>query len=455
MNINEYLTKLGPIPSFLKKYLKLNSLKRLQKVGYFCGMDYASKDIYNFSFYISRFDHSLSTALLTWKYTQNKKATLAALFHDIATPCFSHVIDYMNEDYELQESTEAKTKELLFHDLKLQEMLKKDNILIDSILDFKKYSIVDTNRPKLCSDRLDGIILTSLGWTKSLVMSSINEILKSIEVYKNEDNELELGFKDIKITKKILYLNEIINQECHSNYDTYMMLLLADITKYAINKKVITYDNLYYLNEDEIIQIFQNYAYQDNFFSDKLKSFFTITMAEIPHIKTPNIKNRLIKPLTKGQRYMEKSYYHYLINNYQFTIAEEDDYITMISLNKTKLNFNYQETPLIKQTKKELIEYFQKERKSFSIPLKLTGTKFQNLVWTKMREIPYGQTVTYQELAIMIGNKNYARAVGLACHNNKILILIPCHRVVGTNNLGGFNGGINIKMNLLELENIF
>ena len=132
-------------------------------------MDYASKNIYDFTFYVSRYDHSLSTALITWKHTKNKKATLAALFHDVTTPCFSHVIDYMNKDYENQESTEIVMPSIVNDEL-LNKYLKEDNLNIEDIINFKKYSIVDIDRPKLCSDRIDGILLTSLVWTKKLKM---------------------------------------------------------------------------------------------------------------------------------------------------------------------------------------------------------------------------------------------------------------------------------------------
>ena len=99
-----YLDKLeyNNRPEFLNKYLDTPCLLRLKKIGYFCGMDYASKDIYDFKEKITRYDHSLTVALLTWKCTNDIKATLAGLFHDVGTPCFSHVIDYMNKDYQNQ-----------------------------------------------------------------------------------------------------------------------------------------------------------------------------------------------------------------------------------------------------------------------------------------------------------------------------------------------------------------
>ena len=148
-SIQEYINMLGPIPKFLEKYLSLRILTRLKKVGYFCGMDYASHHVYLFEYKISRYEHSLTTALLTWKHTKSKKQTLAALFHDVSTPCFSHVIDYMNKDYENQESTEEKTESILRNSKKLKELLKEDKLTIDDILDFKKYVFYQVFWPKI------------------------------------------------------------------------------------------------------------------------------------------------------------------------------------------------------------------------------------------------------------------------------------------------------------------
>lgn len=111
------------MPEFLKKYLEVPCLLRLKEIGYFCGMDYASKDIYDFKEKITRYDHSVTTALMTWYLMHDKEMTLAALFHDISTPCFSHVIDYMHKDYSTQEKTEEFTKFLMENDKKLKKYL--------------------------------------------------------------------------------------------------------------------------------------------------------------------------------------------------------------------------------------------------------------------------------------------------------------------------------------------
>ncbi len=106
-------------PSFLKKYIFTSSMQRLKYIDYFCGMKYGSKHIYNFLFPISRLDHSISTALISWNFTYDKETTIAGLIHDIATPCFSHTIDYMNGDYVNQESTEIGIEKAIESDKEL------------------------------------------------------------------------------------------------------------------------------------------------------------------------------------------------------------------------------------------------------------------------------------------------------------------------------------------------
>lgn len=109
--------------------------------------------------------------------------------------------------------------------------------------------------------------------------------------------------------------------------------------------------------------------------------------------------------------------------------------------------------PVIQQTIKELEEYFAGKRKVFAVPLDLRGTEFQKKVWGALREIPYGETRSYKEIAEKIGNPKASRAVGMANHWNPIGIVVPCHRVVGTNGkLTGYAGGIPMKKALLELE---
>lgn len=119
----------------------------------------------------------------------------------------------------------------------------------------------------------------------------------------------------------------------------------------------------------------------------------------------------------------------------------------------------FPESPLVEDSEKleiyagEIMEYFEGERKIFSIPLDYNGTAFQLAVWNALCEIPYGQTNSYSDIAKSINKSAAVRAVGTAIGANPILITVPCHRVVGKNgSLTGYRGGLEMKTKLLELE---
>lgn len=299
---NYYITLLGypNIPEFLNKYLTLPSLNRLKDVGYFCGMDYASSNIYNFKEYISRYMHSLSTSLLVYYLTKDKRYTLQALFHDISTPVFSHVIDYMNKDYIYQETTEEFTELILKSDKKLLEYLELDKIPLDNLVNFKFSTIVDSPRPKMCADRLDGIILNGSYWTKTLNEKDIFNIIKSTELYINEESIPEIGFNNITAYNKVVETNDLTNIEMHSNYDNYMMELLANITRHLINKEYIKYEDLYFLTENKIFELINNI--EDKEIKEYIFLFKNIKKEEIPLVKQEEIKERKLKPLLNGKR---------------------------------------------------------------------------------------------------------------------------------------------------------
>ena len=111
-------------------------------------------------------------------------------------------------------------------------------------------------------------------------------------------------------------------------------------------------------------------------------------------------------------------------------------------------------TPVIDETIEQLNEYFKAQRKTFSIPLMLVGTNFQRTVWEALLKIPFGQTYSYLKLSQHMGNEKAIRAVASANGANAISILVPCHRIIGSDgNLVGYAGGLSAKMKLLELEN--
>jgi methylated-DNA-[protein]-cysteine S-methyltransferase len=111
------------------------------------------------------------------------------------------------------------------------------------------------------------------------------------------------------------------------------------------------------------------------------------------------------------------------------------------------------ETAPLREAARQLKEYFAGKRTSFDLPLEPDGTAFQKTVWKNLCDIPYGETISYGELARRVGNPKAARAVGAANGQNPLPIVVPCHRVIGSNGkMTGFGGGIPVKEALLALE---
>ena len=135
------------------------------------------------------------------------------------------------------------------------------------------------------------------------------------------------------------------------------------------------------------------------------------------------------------------------------TFVEEDGALLAISTHRS-FEGMVQETSLIKEAHFQFSEYLKGERKEFDIPFRMKGTKFQKQVWTALCEIPYGETRSYKQIAEAIGNPKAVRAVGMANNRNPLLVVVPCHRVIGANGqLVGYAGGLDKKEFLLRLEN--
>ncbi len=137
-----------------------------------------------------------------------------------------------------------------------------------------------------------------------------------------------------------------------------------------------------------------------------------------------------------------------------FKICYKDDAITYVKF-ATPADRSSEEEPteLSDMAYNQLQEYFKGERKEFDLPLLFLGTDFQKSVWRALCNIPYGQTRSYKEIAIAVGNPKASRAIGMANNRNPITIVVPCHRVVGSNgSLVGYAGGLERKTAFLEIE---
>lgn len=152
-----------------------------------------------------------------------------------------------------------------------------------------------------------------------------------------------------------------------------------------------------------------------------------------------------------------KRIWYYDIEIGRIGIVENGNAITEIALDDriSQEPKKEEETTLLKEAGKQLKEYLMGKRRSFDLPLDLQGTDFQKAVWKALLAIPYGETRSYKQVAQSVGNPKACRAVGGANNRNPILIVIPCHRVIGADGGSvGYGGGIDIKERLLKLEGL-
>ena len=191
--------------------------------------------------------------------------------------------------------TENGWKDYVYWQTEDRKTLKKINILIEDIVNPKKFSIVDNDRPKLCIDRLDGIFLNNLSWSKCIDFSDVEEIYNNMLVLLNGENEQELGFNELYYALTICYYENRINQLIHSDKDNYAMLLLSSIIKYMLDNKYIIDSDLYNYDELEFINIIKIKSLEDNNLSLMWEVFTKVeNIYSVLKIKS---KDRYIFPL--------------------------------------------------------------------------------------------------------------------------------------------------------------
>ncbi len=258
--IQNYFKILSPegIPEFLYDYIETPEMKKQGGISVSCGTIYSK--MFQYKFWYSSLDHSVAVALIIWNFTRDKKQTLAGLFHDIATPVFKHSIDFMNGDYETQESTEELTTKIIRESEQIMSLLNRDAIQIEEVCDYHIYPIADNDTPQLAADRLEYTLSNGLGAgdEKLWELEQVEQIYQNIEVQKNEENREELGFKDKEIAEKFVYGMSKLSSSYIQNKTKFSMQFLADIMKKMSEADLISKKDLYNLSEKQIIEKIEN-----------------------------------------------------------------------------------------------------------------------------------------------------------------------------------------------------
>ena len=301
--IIEYLNILEPeFPGWINDYINTKELLSQKYISVTCGTIYSS--LFESDFFFSSLDHSVAVALIIWHFTHDKKQTLSGLFHDIATPAFKHCVDFLNGDYMAQESTEDLTTEIIKRSSEIVKLLERDNIKISEIEDYHIYPIADNDTPRLSADRLEYSLSNALFTYKLLDIESIKEIYNDIEIQRNSENEMELGFKTKKIARKFVKVTSRLSIIYREDRTRYSMQFIADILKQLSNENKISRQDLYNLKESEVIDVIESSKYNDifNIWKNATKVKTSKEEPKDVYYVHHGAKIRYIDPLVNGER---------------------------------------------------------------------------------------------------------------------------------------------------------
>lgn len=252
--LSVFANPLFDFPDFLIKYLNTETMKRLKDVTQFCGADYTR--LFNTRFKYTRYHHSIICSLIVWNFTHDNKETIKALLHDTGTPCFAHTIDFVFKDTINQESSEKRLSLLAKLDSELMEYLKMDGIEVEELDDLSDCYILENKHPRLCADRLDGVLHTSYIWLNEDKLSVIKDIYKSIRVLENEDSLPELGFSDVDAALEFAKLVSRYAKQLQSNKTKYMNQYISEVVFLSLKSGLITLEDLYTRKESDLVEIF-------------------------------------------------------------------------------------------------------------------------------------------------------------------------------------------------------
>ena len=308
-NLNEEIKQYFKIlssefPEWLLEYINTPEMLRLDGVGVSCGTLYTK--VYNDKYYFSTLTHSIGVALIIWNFTHDKKQTIAGLLHDIATPVFKPCIDFMQGESEKQESTEEKTEEIIKNSKKIMELLNRDKIKLEEIVDYHIYPIADNDTPKLSSDRLEYTFSNGLCQIRVFELESIKKYYNNLTILKNEDGIEEIGFKDKKVCEDYIHdISRLWTRWCEDE-DRTCMQFIADIVKSMNIKGYIKIDDLYNFSEKETLELIRNC--EDDYIRQAFNKFEVATRESVYKSDVPNNdiycisvkgKKRYVNPLVK------------------------------------------------------------------------------------------------------------------------------------------------------------
>ena len=290
------------IPQFLSECLPTPPVARLREIGMNCGCEYTAFPRFGNLAPYSRFDHSLGVALIVWHFTQDPAQALAGLFHDVSTPVFAHVVDFMRGDYLRQESTEAGTEAWIAGSEEICSILKKHALSVEEVCDYHRYPVADNDSPRLSADRLE----YTLGNAVNFGICSREEaegFYADLLVGTNEDGEDELMFRTGRFAEAFAFAALECSGIYVSDEDRYAMQMLAELLRHAVLLGVVTEADLF-STEPALIARLEADEDTASLWRD-FRSYRRILSADHPGVegrwRTIRAKKRCIDPMVRDR----------------------------------------------------------------------------------------------------------------------------------------------------------
>ena len=255
MNMKERITPLmrvyhEEIPAPLMELYETPPMRRLSDVGMHCGCEYSAfprfryRPMAEWAENYTRDLHSMGAALIVWHFTGDLKQSAAALLHDIATPVFAHVVDFLKGDHVHQETTEEATREMIEASPEMMRVLKKYGLTVDDVADYHIYPVADNPSPGLSSDRLEYTIGNFYGRSRKS-LEQIRTLYGALSCVENEKGEPEPAFASGEAAEEFT-LGALENSRMYiADEDRYCMQYLADLLKKSLEWGVLKPEELY------------------------------------------------------------------------------------------------------------------------------------------------------------------------------------------------------------------
>ena len=231
------------LPPILAELAGTPPLLRLREIGMNCGCEYTAFPRFRQGRSYNRFLHSLGVGLIVWHFTGDPAQAAAGLLHDLATPPFAHVVDFLRGDHLRQEATEAGTREIIAGSPEIQDILARYGLNTDQVSDYHIYPIADNDSPRLSADRLE----YSLGNAENYGFadrSTLAALYKDLTVSENEDGQPELCFRNPELALRFARLALACSKVYVSAEDRYAMQALSDLLRAALERGVLREEDL-------------------------------------------------------------------------------------------------------------------------------------------------------------------------------------------------------------------